>query len=133
MRKAIWTNEMLDALVSLYPCTPNDEVAQKLGLSKSSVIRMAKIMGLSKTMKTSRVKRIVIIKENYRNSSYSDLAKLTGMSKTAVARLVKHLGLKRTKEEASSIRSIVRKEMTRRDRLRIRIGLPPLTRLIERN
>jgi len=133
MKKQLWTKSMLDALRTHYPHITTAEAAEIIGVSETSAKRKAKELGLKKAIKRSKIKKFVILRENFNRSSFAELAQMIGTSKSTVARMAERVGLSRTQAENSSIRSRVRREISRRDRLRIRVGLAPLTRLIERN
>lgn len=48
-RKLYWTGDMLSILRRYYPCTPDTEVAEMIGVSYRTVCRKAKDLGLTKS------------------------------------------------------------------------------------
>lgn len=48
-RKFYWTGDMLSILRRYYPCTPDTEVAEMIGVSYRTVCRKAKDLGLTKS------------------------------------------------------------------------------------
>lgn len=133
MNKLNWTHDMISALTTHYPRMSTPEAAAIVGVSVSSAKRKAKELGLKKGLKSDTMQNIIILRENFSRNSFAELAQMMNTSKTSVARLADKLGLIRTNEAERSIRSRVRREISRRDRIRILIGMPPLTRIIERN
>ena len=129
MRKNRWTKEMLDLLRERFPHETNATIAQALGICRRCVASKAKELGLEKNKTRSREDITHLVIDNYSEKSYAELAKLAHVSKRTVQRIVAEQGLARKPEEISLFLSRRRNELVRRERCRITLGLPPVSKM----
>lgn len=122
-----WTDEHTARLKELYPVETIERTAEILGFGCTTIKEKAREYGLSKGMNGEWLDKAAIIRNNFENHSYSELAQMAGVSKTTVARIVSQLGLKRTTSVNSGIRSRIRHNILKREKRRLIFGLDPLT------
>ena len=116
----VWTEEMTDMLISDYPITFNHILAEKLGISVSTVRRKAKELGLQKAG-TGRMnyRTWETVERLFPTHSHSQIAKAAGVSERTVRRICRSLNLRRDREEdaimrSNGIRSVYKSEHRRR-------------------
>ena len=127
--KIIWNDEMLLTLRELFPTTTNAAIAARLGIGTRTVARKASELGLEKGYEARRAAAIKVILDNYGRHPYSELSRMAGVSVRTVIRIVARHGLARAASDSSCFISARRREIVRRERLRMRIGLDPLTKV----
>lgn len=127
MRRSRWTEEHTARLRDRYPVETIEKTAEILGFGCTTIKEKVREYGLSKGMNSDWLDKAAIIRNNFDNHSYSELAEMTGISKTSVARIAAELGLKRTSSDNTGIRSRVRHSMLKREKRRLIFGLDPLT------
>ena len=115
------------ALREMYPHDTNTRIAATIGVGTRCVVAKATELGLEKERDIRRKEAERILMENYRTHSQTELSRLTGLSLRTVKRMAGRLGLKRDADDASRFISSKRKEIIHRERLRLRIGLAPIT------
>lgn len=120
---------MLLTLRELFPTTTNAAIATRLGIGTRQVASKAAEHGLVKVSETRRAAAIKVILDNYGRHPYSELSRMAGVSVRTVIRIAASHGLTRSATESASFISARRKETVRRERLRMRIGLEPLTKV----
>ena len=126
--RIIWTDEMLEMLVSDYPITFNQILAEKLGISVSSLKRKARQLELVKAgsgMMNYRTWETV--ERLFSTHSQKQIAEKAGVSERTVIRICKALNLKRDSEEDSLMRSKGLKRVFQSDNRRILYGLEQKT------
>lgn len=124
-----WTSELLKAFTECFPFMTNNELAVKFGFSASTVKIKAKQLGLKKAPRKASEEIKAIIRENFNNCSFAELAILTRRPKTQIVRIAKEMGLARNSETNRAIRSRVRNNIIRHERIRMKLGFAPLTRI----
>lgn len=107
----------------------NASIAESLGICRRCVAVKARELGLEKNTRQNRTYAVRTIIENYGEKSYTELARLANISKRTVQRIVAELGLERNREDASRLISRRRTELIQRERRRICIGLPPISKM----
>lgn len=128
----VWTDKMLDELTARFPTDFNKDIAKSLGVSWRSVVRKARQLGLQKTPDFLEVKRPEIVKKilKVRKPNPKQCGKGFVIPNSEQYRfkpgnippqvnnpeLVKQIHAKRNASIA-------------RDRIRVKYGLPPLTKL----
>lgn len=122
----IWTDEMLEMLISDYPITFNNVLAEKLGVSINSVRRKAAKMGLSKAGRMNYTTWDTV-ERLFQTHSQRQIAEIAGVSVRTVGRICKTLGLKRDREEDRIMRSEGMKRVFRSENRRILFGLSQKT------
>ena len=127
MRTIKWSYDMLRTLREMYPHDTNTRIAAAIGVGTRCVVAKAAELGLEKERDIRRKEAERLLMENYGTHSQSELSRLTGLSLRTVKRMAGRLGLKRDADDASWFISSRRKEIIRRERLRLRIGLDPIT------
>ena len=127
--KIIWNDEMLLTLRELFPTATNAAIAARLGIGTRTVARKASELGLEKAHYARRDAATAIILANFGHQSYSELSRMAGVSVRTVIRIVARHGLARAASDSSCFISARRREIVRRERLRMRIGLDPLTKV----
>lgn len=127
MRTIKWSYNMLRTLREMYPHDTNTRIAATIGVGTRCVVAKAAELGLEKERDIRRKEAERILMENYGTHSQTELSRLTGLSLRTVKRMAGRLGLKRDADDASRFISSRRKEIIRRERLRLRIGLAPIT------
>ena len=132
MKKILWTKDMLAILKAEYPKSTNLRVAEILNISVLSVIRKAKELNISKTKDDSREWKAMVILENFNDCSYSELAEMTGLSRSGVRTIASLLGLKRDKATETYLRSKARQTLLKREMIRRKLGLRPVSKLKSR-
>ena len=131
----IWTDEMIDVFVSEYPVTFNGVLAQKLGVSISTICRKASDLGLVKAG-TGRInyKTRETVEQLFATHSHRQIANAAGVSERTVRRICRSLNLKREREEDAVIRSENMKKIYQSENRRILFGLEQNTdRLLGRD
>ena len=128
---------MLEMLISDYPITFNNVLAENLGVSINSVRRKAAKMGLSKAGRMNyttwdTVERLFqthsqTVEELYPTHSQRQIAEIAGVSVRTVGRICKTLNLKRDREEDSIMRSEGIRRVFQSDNRRILYGLDQKT------
>ena len=111
---------MTDRLISDYPITFNHILADKLGISVSTVRRKAKELGLQKAG-TGRMnyRTWETVERLFPTHSHREIAKAAGVSERTVRRICRSLNLRRDREEdaimrSNGIRSVYKSEHRRR-------------------
>ena len=102
----IWTEEMTDRLISDYPITFNQILADKLGISVSTVRRKARELGIQKAG-TGRMNYSTweTVERLFPTHSHRQIAKAAGVSERTVRRICRSLNLRRDREEDAVMRS----------------------------
>lgn len=129
MRKVIWTDEKLHILRELFPTATTATIAARLCMGTRTVARKASEIGLEKSHGARRAAAIKIILDNFGNHSYSELSRMAGVSVRTVIRIAAAHGLTRSAADSAGFISARRRETVRRERLRMRIGLDPITKV----
>lgn len=127
--KIIWNEEMLFTLRELFPTATNAAIAARLGIGTRQVAMKAAELGLGKGYEARRAAAVKVVLDNYGHHPYSELSIMAGVSVRTVSRIAAGHGLTRSAAESASFISARRKETVRRERLRMRIGLDPLTKV----
>ena len=117
---------MLEMLVSDYPITFNNVLAEKLGVSINSVRRKAAKMGLSKAGRMNYTTWDTV-ERLFQTHSQRQIAEIAGVSVRTVGRICKTLNLKRDREEDSIMRSEGIRRVFQSDNRRILYGLDQKT------
>ena len=117
---------MLEMLISDYPITFNNVLAEKLGVSINSVRRKAAKMGLSKAGRMNYTTWDTV-ERLFQTHSQRQIAEIAGVSVRTVGRICKTLGLKRDREEDRIMRSEGMKRVFRSENRRILFGLSQKT------
>lgn len=126
---------MVDVFVSEYPVTFNGVLAQKLGVSISTICRKASDLGLVKAG-TGRInyKTRETVEQLFTTHSHRQIANAAGVSERTVRRICRSLNLKREREEDAVIRSENMKKIYQSENRRILFGLEQNTdRLLGRD
>ncbi len=129
MRKIIWNEEMLRTLRGLFPTATNASIAARLGIGTRLVAAKAAELGLEKVYGVRRAAATRTILENYGNHPYSELSRMAGVSVRTVIRIADRHGLARATSDSAGFISTKRREIIRRERLRMRIGLDPVSKV----
>ncbi len=129
MKKIIWNEEMLNILRECFPDCANTAIAARLGIGTRLVASKASELGLEKRRDARRAAATKIILDNYGRHPYSELSRMAGVSVRTVTRIASRHGLTRDPSDASGFISSKRREIVRRERLRMRIGLDPISRV----
>lgn len=129
MDKFNWDETSLATLMDTYPVETTAYTASRLGISERMVRNKAGELGLAKFRKSKWMERAEYIRNNFHESSFSEMAAHLGISKAHVGRIASRLGLKRTKAELSRVASRIRKEIIRREKRHVVFGLEPVTRV----
>ena len=104
--RIIWTEEMIDILMTEYPITFNGVLAQKLGVSVCTIQRKASELGLVKAGNGKMNYKVwETVERLFPTHSQKQIAKEAGVSERTVRRICKALNLKRDKEEDTVMRS----------------------------
>ena len=120
----IWTEEMVETLMMEYPITFNSVLAQKLGVSVSTIQRKASELGLVKAGTGKRDYKIwETVEKLFPTYSQKQIAQEAGVSERTVRRICKALNLKRDREEDAVMRSKGLKRIYDSDSRRILYGL----------
>ena len=120
----VWTEEMIDILTTEYPITFNVVLAQKLGISISTVHRKARALGLVKAG-NGRInyKTRETVEQLFASHSHRQIATAAGVSERTVRRICKSLNLRRDREDDSVMRSEVIRKICQSENRRILFGL----------
>ena len=120
----VWTEEMIDILTTEYPITFNVVLAQKLGVSISSVHRKARALGLVQAG-NGRInyKTWETVEELFASHNHRQIATAAGVSERTVRRICKSLNLRRDREDDSVMRSEVIRKICQSENRRILFGL----------
>lgn len=129
MKPIIWNEEKLRQFKSLFPYRTNSEIARLFNISESSAKKKARELGLKKATCRVDAQLAAIVRDHFNLYSFSELAKLTGKPKSTIVRVANLIGLKRDEATNTAIRSRKRRELLRTEKLRVRLGFPPRTRL----
>jgi len=95
MRKKVWTPEMLERLVKIYPTQPAALTAKELGMSVSSVKSRARRLGVSIRVLFSE-QEIAYIKKHFSNSPSKMIAKALGKNLSSVHNIAHRLGIRKS-------------------------------------
>lgn len=120
---------MLRTLRGLFPTSANAAIAARLGIGTRQVAAKAAELGLEKADIRCRDAATGIILANYGRHSYSDISRMAGVSVRTVARIAARHGLTRSASASAGFISAKRREIVRQERLRMRIGLDPVSRV----
>lgn len=129
MKKTIWDEEILRTLRGLFPTVTNTAIAARLGIGTRQVAAKAAELGLEKVYETRRAAATRMILENYGSRPYSELSRMAGVSVRTVIRIADRHGLARATSDSAGFISARRREIVRRERLRMRIGLDPVSKV----
>ena len=129
MKKIIWTDEMTGMLTELFPSQSNAGIAAVLGIGTSQVAVKAAVLGLKKEREIRREGAVSTILNNFTRHSYSELSRMAGVSVRTVIRVAARHGLRHSDSEYRGFISARRLEIIKRERLRLRLGLPPMTKI----
>lgn len=122
----VWTMEMLSILTEEYPITSNTVLADRLGMSISSVRRKARELELVKA-KVRNYKTMVLVESLFNSNSQRQIAEKAHVSLRTVKRICKKLNLKRDWDEDRIMRSDGAKRVFRSENRRIIFGLEQRT------
>lgn len=120
---------MLRILSEKYPSGTNADIAAEIGVGTRLIASKAAELGLVKDRLNQRQESVRIVLENFGKCSYSDISRLADISKRTISRIAVHYGLKREACDSSRFISDKRKNLIRRERLRLRIGLEPVSNI----
>lgn len=118
---------MLRILRSMYPQDTNARIAGAIGVGTRAVAAKAAELGLEKERDRKRREAEFTIMKQYCTHSQAELSRLTGLCLRTVKRIAVRLGLERDMEDAAKFISARRRDIIRRERLRLRIGLDPIS------
>ena len=122
--RIIWTEEMIEILMTEYPITFNGVLAQKLGVSVCTIQRKASELGLVKAGSGKmNYKAWKTVERLFPTCSQKQIAREAGVSERTVRRICKALHLKRDREEDAVMRSKGIKRIYESDFRRILYGL----------
>ena len=122
--RIVWTEEMIEILMTEYPITFNGVLAQKLGVSVCTIQRKASELGLVKAGSGKmNYKAWETVERLFPTYSQKQIAQEAGVSERTVRRICKALNLKRDREEDAVMRSIGLKRLYGSDSRRILYGL----------
>ncbi len=127
MKTVKWTDDMIRILRNMYPQDTNARIAGAIGVGTRAVAAKAAELGLEKERDRKRQEAECIIIKRYGSHSQAELSRLTGLCLRTVKRIAVRLGLERDMEDAAKFISARRREIIRRERLRLRIGLEPIS------
>jgi hypothetical protein len=129
--KINWTPKMLETLKTKFPVTFNRQLCKELGVSQRSMIRKARELGIEKVPGFLEINRETIIKMAVANNHN----KYTGVKGWCVPNSEAHRFkkgqvslMKNNPELVQKVRE-KRNQTIKRERIRIRLGLPRLTKL----
>lgn len=129
-RKDNWTMFQDEELIRRHPTERLSDIARDMGYSYSVVTRHAHKLGLYKETKGGyKVTAREIVKGNFHDHSYRELAKIADVSFQTVWEITRELGLKRTPEQERAVRSRIRHELIVKERRRVNWGMEQKTRL----
>lgn len=98
-RKLVWEQSDKDCLIENYHKMRLSELAKILGISITSMVKMAKELGLTRTPMTTKKswedEEIEYLKANYPNMPLDDLREVLPYSIPTIARKARELGLKK--------------------------------------
>lgn len=115
---------MVARLTELFPTNSNAGVAAILGIGTRQVAVKASVLGLEKERKIRYAEAVSTVLENFERHSYRELSRMAGVSVRTVIRIAARHGLRHAAEYNGFI-SKRRREIIRREKLRLRLGLPP--------
>ena len=122
--RIVWTEEMIEILMTEYPITFNGVLAQKLGVSVCTIQRKASELGLVKAGSGKmNYKAWETVERLFPTYSQKQIAQEAGVSERTVRRICKALNLKRDREEDAVMRSKGIKRIYESDFRRILYGL----------
>jgi len=116
----LWTDEMTDILIAEFPMTFNPILAEKLGVSVSTVRRKARELGLLKVGSGRKnYSTWETVERLFPTHSHRQIAEAAGISERTVRRICRSLNLRRDREEdavmrSKGIRSVYKSELRRR-------------------
>lgn len=129
MKKIIWTDDMVARLTELFPTNSNAGVAAILGIGTRQVAVKASVLGLEKERKIRHAEAVSTVLENFERHSYRELSRMAGVSVRTVIRIAARHGLRHAAAECNGFISKRRREIIRREKLRLRLGLPPVSKV----
>lgn len=129
MKKIIWTDDMVARLTELFPTNSNAGVATILGIGTRQVAVKASVLGLEKERKIRYAEAVSTVLENFERHSYRELSRMAGVSVRTVIRIAARHGLRHAAAEYNGFISKRRREIIRREKLRLRLGLPPVSKV----
>ena len=120
----VWTEEMIDILISDYPITFDDVLAEKLGVSISTLRRKAAELKLSKAgTGKMNYKTWETVERLFPTHSHRQIALAAHVSERTVRRICRALHLKRDKDEDAVMRSEGMMRIYRSENRRMVFGL----------
>lgn len=128
-KQIIWTDDMIETLLNLYPVETTAHVASVLGVCENTVKKKAKELCIGKFAKSEWLSRAEYIRNHFNSKSFSEIGRALGITKNSVSRIAGQIGLRRTVMETCSVKSRVRTELVKREKRRIIFGLDPVTNI----
>lgn len=129
-RRKVWTEEDDRILMARFQNDYLSDIARDLGCDLSCVNRHARKLGLYKDNPYARNHEArEILKDEYLNLTYGEIAKRTGLTKNGVWKIAQSLGLRHTKEQRNRKLSKAISEVYRKERSRVTFGFDQKTNL----
>ena len=110
---------MVARLTELFPTNSNAGVAAILGIGTRQVAVKASVLA----------EAVSTVLENFERHSYRELSRMAGVSVRTVIRIAARHGLRHAAAEYNGFISKRRREIIRREKLRLRLGLPPVSKV----
>lgn len=127
--RTLWTADRIAMLRDHYTQETNETLALRLGICSKTLVRKARLLGLTKQPVRVNHDTARIVQSLYDDHSYSEIAAAAQVSVRTVSRIVRSLHLQRTPAMERQIRSRRRRELIRSERAHVVFGLPQRTRI----